>query len=75
LEEDLLAGLDEIRAPTLLAWGAEDATVPQADQDTITAAIGGSQQVVYPGVGHSPHAEAPDRFAADLVAFIRKHII
>lgn len=74
LEEDLLAGLDEIRTPTLLVWGAEDATVPQADRDTIAAAIGGSQQVVYPGVGHSPHAEDPDRFAADLVAFIGEHV-
>lgn len=73
LEEDLLAGLDTIQAPTLLVWGAEDATVPQVDQDTIAAAISGSQQVVYPGVGHSPHAEDPDRFAADLVAFIGEY--
>jgi non-heme chloroperoxidase len=28
LEEDLLAGLEEIQAPTLLVWGAEDASVP-----------------------------------------------
>lgn len=73
LEEDLLAGLDEIQAPTLLVWGAEDATVPQADQDTIAAAIGGSQRIIYPGVGHTPHAEEPDRFAADLVAFAEEH--
>lgn len=70
LEEDLLAGLDEIQAPTLLVWGAEDATVPQVDRETIVAAISNSRQVVYPGVGHSPHAEDPDRFVADLAAFI-----
>ncbi len=74
LEEDLLAGLDKIQVPTLLVWGAEDATVPQVDRETIAAAIGGSQHVTYPGVGHSPHAEDPDRFAADLVAFIREHV-
>jgi len=70
LEEDLLAGLDELQAPTLLVWGADDATVPQVDRETIVAAISNSRQVVYPGVGHSPHAEDPDRFVADLAAFI-----
>lgn len=73
LEENLLAGVEEIQVPTLLVWGAEDATVPQVDRDTITAAIVGARQIIYPGVGHSPHAEEPDRFAADLVAFIGEH--
>ena len=74
LEADLVAGLDGIRAPTLLVWGAEDATVPQVDRDTIAGAISGSRQIIYPGVGHSPHAEDPDRFVADLVAFLGEHV-
>lgn len=70
LEEDLLTDLEEIQVPTLLVWGAADASIPQVDQDTIAAAIASARQIIYPGVGHSPHAEEPDRFAADLVAFI-----
>jgi non-heme chloroperoxidase len=33
-------------------------------------AIVGSQLVVYPGAGHSPHWEEPNRFASDLVSFV-----
>jgi len=35
------------------------------------AAIAGSRLVVYRGAGHSPHWEEPERFASDLVAFIK----
>ena len=35
------------------------------------AATGGWRLVVYPGAGHGFYGEEPDRFAKDLVAFIK----
>ena len=58
-----------IGAPTLLAWGENDAMVSRADQDDLLAAIPGAELVVYAGAGHALHWEQPERFAAQLVAF------
>lgn len=70
MEEDLLRDLDTIEAPTLLIWGAEDDTVPQADREIIARAMAGAQQIEYAGVGHDAQAEVPERFAADLTTFV-----
>ena len=69
LEEDHSAELDKIQSPTLIIWGDQD-TFTRGDQEALTAAIAGSLLVVYPGAGHSPHWEEPERFASDLVAFV-----
>jgi non-heme chloroperoxidase len=66
--------LENIQAPTLIVWGDRDAFCPRSDQDALTAAIAGSQLVVYDETGHDPHWERPERFAADLVAFTGKLI-
>lgn len=69
--EDACAGqFAMIAAPTLLVWGDRDALVPRADQDALLRAIPASRLVVYEGAGHAPHWEEPERFAADLAAFI-----
>ena len=64
--------LGEIRTPTLIVWGDRDQFCPRSDQDALAAAIAGSRLLVYPGVGHDPHWEQPERFAADLVAFTQE---
>ena len=69
LEEDHSAELDKIQSPALIIWGDQD-TFTRSDQESLTAAIAGSRFVVYPGTGHSPHWEEPERFASDLVAFV-----
>jgi non-heme chloroperoxidase len=74
LQEDLLRGMHRISVPTLLAWGAQDVSISQADRDAIAGRIAGSQRIVYPGIGHSPHLEAPSRLAVDLVDFIEHNI-
>jgi non-heme chloroperoxidase len=68
----LPAHLEEIKVPTLLMWGDKDAMMTRADQDALLAAIKGSRLVVYPGTGHAPHWEEPERFARDLVAFLQR---
>jgi non-heme chloroperoxidase len=61
-----------IQAPTLIIWGDQDAFCPRSDQDALLAAITGSRLVAYAGVGHDPQWEQPERFAADLAAFVRR---
>jgi pimeloyl-ACP methyl ester carboxylesterase len=67
---DFSAELSRVAAPTLIAWGELDAYPSRSDQEALQQAIGGSRLVTYPGAGHAFHWEDPDRFAADLVAFI-----
>jgi alpha-beta hydrolase superfamily lysophospholipase len=55
--------------PTLFPWGDQDTFCPRGEQDDLAATISGAQLVIYPGSGHSPQGEEPERFAADLVAF------
>jgi 4,5:9,10-diseco-3-hydroxy-5,9,17-trioxoandrosta-1(10),2-diene-4-oate hydrolase len=64
----LLAGSDEmgfpgvvaqVRAPTLVIWGREDAWVPVEDADRFLADIPGSRKLVIEGCGHLPQEERP----------------
>jgi non-heme chloroperoxidase len=41
------------------------------EQARLVAAIPGARSRVYPETGHSPHWERPERFTADLDAFMR----
>ena len=72
MEDEHVARLDSIAAPTLLIWGDQDAFVPESDQKTLLATIAGSCLEVYRGTGHAVHWEEPARFAADLVAFVER---
>jgi non-heme chloroperoxidase len=70
LEDDSLGELDKIKVPTLIVWGDQDAILPRSDQESLAAAIPGSQILVYPGAGHAFYWEEPGRVASDLAAFI-----
>jgi non-heme chloroperoxidase len=69
LEDEHVARLGDIEAPTLLVWGNKDAFVPESDQDILLATIASSRLEIYRNTGHAVHWEEPERFAADLVAF------
>jgi pimeloyl-ACP methyl ester carboxylesterase len=62
--------LGRIEAPTLLLWGESDAYFSRGDQEKLLDGIEGSKLVVYPGTGHTPHWEDPEKTAADLLNFI-----
>jgi pimeloyl-ACP methyl ester carboxylesterase len=66
------ARLGEIKVPTLIMWGAEDKLIPASGADWFAGKIPGSIKLVYPGIGHIPMEEAPDRSAADVDAFLSK---
>jgi len=54
----------------LIIWGAQDPFIPVSHARTAHQAIPGSRLVIFEGVGHYPHCEAPERFVETLVAFI-----
>lgn len=64
--------LSEIKAPTLILWGAEDKLIPVSGADWFAAKIPGAVKIIYPGIGHVPMEEAAERSAADLDAFLSK---
>ena len=65
------ARLPEIKVPTLIFLGEEDAGFIKASQ-TMKDNIPSSELVTIPGVGHSPHEEAPDLFNKALLDFLPK---
>lgn len=56
--------------PVLILWGAEDKLIPVSAGRWFARTIPGSRLIVYPGIGHIPMEEAPDRSAADVGAFL-----
>ena len=65
---DRLAAID---CPILLVQGADDQYGSLAQLDAIERGVSGPcRRVVLPGVGHSPHLEAPGPTVAAVVAFI-----
>jgi non-heme chloroperoxidase len=74
LTTDLSSALDQINAPTLIVWGDQDSRCPRSDQDTLVEAIPDARLLVYRGAGHGLHVEEPERFAADLAAFIDERV-
>jgi non-heme chloroperoxidase len=69
LTADFSQELKRITAPTLIAWGDEDAFFPLRDQVALRDSIRGSQLVVYHGAGHAFHWEKPTRFVSHLLRF------
>ncbi|MEQ1698759.1 MAG: alpha/beta fold hydrolase [Ilumatobacteraceae bacterium] len=56
--------------PTLIVWGERDDIIPVSHAYAAHEAIPGSTLCVLDGVGHFPHAEAPERFMDVLDEFL-----
>jgi pimeloyl-ACP methyl ester carboxylesterase len=59
-----------LNLPTLVMHGMDDRLIPFTDGQAFAATIPGARLVAYPGVGHVPMEQIPDRSAADLKAFL-----
>ena len=62
LGDDIIARLEEIRVPTLVIWGAQDAIVPVAHAEIARARIADAQIQILPECGHMPMMERPEQF-------------
>jgi pimeloyl-ACP methyl ester carboxylesterase/DNA-binding CsgD family transcriptional regulator len=71
-EGDWYRRLKSIQAPTLVAGGDSDPTFPTIDSVVLAREIPQTQLAIYPDAGHGFHFQYPDRFAADLRAFLRR---
>jgi proline iminopeptidase len=63
--------LAEITVPTLIIGGRYDEMGIPAQQ-TMHAAITGSQRHIFENSSHTPHAEEPEAYRSVLRAFLRK---
>ncbi len=70
-EADLRAVLPRVEVPTLLIYGDNDVRSPVHVAEALHAQIPGSALVVIQGPGHACNAEAPDRFNAEVRAFLQ----
>ena len=68
-QADHTAELGRIAAPTLLMCGGRD-DFARDEQETLAGAIPNASLLTYQDAGHALHWEEPQRFAADLAAFI-----
>jgi len=64
--------LAELGVPTLILWGADDPFAPQASAERFQREIPGSEVVVLEGTGHFVVDDAPDRYAEELVRFLKR---
>ncbi len=62
--------LREIRVPTLVLGGAEDAFTPPADIEALARGIAGSRHAILPKCGHLPSLEAPDALNGAMREFL-----
>ena len=70
---DFTSRLNEIRCPTLVIVGEQDAGTPVEMAREIHAAIPGSELVVIPCAAHLSNLEQPEAFNRALTGFLAKH--
>ena len=58
--------------PTLIVWGEKDSIIPVKHGEAAHEAMPDSRFVVFPGAGHMPHHDDPERFAATLDRLLRR---
>lgn len=71
---DLSGRLGEIEVPTLVLWGEQDQLIDASSAAVFTERMPNAKAVIFPGVGHLPMEEAPNRTADEIVRFLRTNI-
>ena len=69
-----MADLAGIKTPTLVMHGQEDRLIPFADGQGFARTIPGAVLIAYPGVGHVPMEQIPERSANDLDRWLRTKV-
>ncbi|MBO6768093.1 MAG: alpha/beta hydrolase [Erythrobacter sp.] len=59
-----------VEVPTLVMWGEEDSLIPYAAAGWYMDHLPNATLASYPGIGHIPMEEAPERSVADLQAWL-----
>jgi pimeloyl-ACP methyl ester carboxylesterase len=72
---DPVARLKNIKAPTLLLWGANDAMIPSSNALSYSSVLRQSQTVVLPKVGHLIQEEQPELGLAHVDAFLSDQLL
>ncbi|MBI2866099.1 MAG: alpha/beta fold hydrolase [Chloroflexi bacterium] len=72
-EDPLTPHLGRISCPTLVLVGEKDVLTPPGAAVIVHRGIAGSQLWVFPGRGHSLYHEAPEEYAAAVIAFLTVH--
>jgi pimeloyl-ACP methyl ester carboxylesterase len=62
--------LGAVRVPTLVVAGRQDAVIPYRFSVDVARRVAGAVLITYENTGHVPHEERPDRFLADVRAFL-----
>jgi pimeloyl-ACP methyl ester carboxylesterase len=57
--------------PTLIVWGERDPLIPVRHAHDAHERIQGSRLEIFPGAGHFPYRDDPQRFAATLLEFVQ----
>ena len=69
---DAAPSLAEIRVPTRVFCGTEDAITPMSEAETLVRMIPGARLVAIPKAGHLSNLENPERFNAELERFLQE---
>lgn len=72
---DPVPRLKQIKAPTLLLWGNNDAMIPSSNAASYAAVLQRSQTVVLPKLGHVIQEEQPDVGLAPVDAFLSAQLL
>ena len=65
ITEDLSSFLTKIRTKTLLLWGEKD--------EIEIVKIPNSKLIIFPGIGHNPHLEAPEKLVETINNFLKRN--
>jgi pimeloyl-ACP methyl ester carboxylesterase len=69
-ERGLWDSMPDVRADTLVMWGAADAWLPVSHVERFRRDLPAAKIKVYPGVGHIPMEEIPEQTAQDAREFL-----
>ena len=72
---DPVARLKNIKAPTLLLWGANDAMIPSSNAISYSSVLRQSQTVVLPKLGHLIQEEQPELGLVHVDAFLSGQLL